>query len=77
MEDNKEQKLYDSFVDVLTDRLDNEPSAQDLAVILNFLKYNNIQATNKHKGVSKLTEKLNSQLPFDEDDDEQPLRRVK
>jgi hypothetical protein len=73
--DSKERKLYDSFVDVLADRLDNEPSAQDLAVILNFLKYNNIQATKKHKGVADLTEKFN-QLPF-EDDDEQPLRRIK
>lgn len=74
--DSKERKLYDSFVDVLADRLDNEPSAQDLAVILNFLKYNNIQATNKHKGVADLTKKFENQLPF-EDDDEQPLRRIK
>lgn len=74
----KEQKLYDTFVDVLTEKLDNEPSAQDLAVILNFLKYNNIQATDKHKGVAKLTNKLNSQLPFEDDEDElQPLRRIK
>lgn len=73
----KEQQLYDNFVDVLTERLDNEPSAQDLAVILNFLKYNNIQATSKHKGVSKLTDKLANQLPFDDEDDEQPLRRIK
>ena len=72
----KEQQLYDAFVDVLTDRLDNEPSAQDLAVILNFLKYNNIQATDKHKGVRNLTDKLNSQLPF-EDEGEQPLKRIK
>lgn len=75
----KEQKLYDTFVDVLTEKLDNEPSAQDLAVILNFLKYNNIQATDKHKGVSKLTDKIKSQLPFDEDGEDmlQPLRRIK
>ncbi len=72
----KEQQLYDAFVDVLTDRLEGEPSAQDLAVILNFLKYNNIQATTKHKGVNNLMNKLSSKLPFEEED-ELPLRRVK
>lgn len=73
---DKEQQLYDAFVAVLAARLDEKPSAQDLAVILNFLKYNNIQATTKHKGVNNLMNKLSSKLPFEEED-ELPLRRVK
>lgn len=75
-----EQELYDKFVDVLNLRLDSEPSAQDLNVVLNFLKYNNIQATNKHKGVANLTEKAKTILPFDcddEDSDVLPFRSVK
>lgn len=73
-----EYKIYDKFVEVLNDKLDNEPSAQDLAVILNFLKYNNIQASKKHKGVNALTQKAKDLLPFDEDElSEVPLRRVK
>jgi len=73
---DKEQDLYDKFVDVLNSRLESEPSAQDLAVVLNFLKYNNIQATTKHKGVARLQENLKTKLPFDEED-ELPLRRLK
>lgn len=73
----KEQQLYDKFVDVLDERLDNEPTAQDLTVILNFLKYNNIQATTKHKGVAKLTEKLASKLPFEDEELLPEIRRVK
>lgn len=74
---DKEQELYDRFVDVLNDRLDAEPSAQDLAVVLNFLKYNNIQASSKHKGVAKLTDKIKTQLPFEEEDELPDIRRVK
>lgn len=73
----REQELYDKFVDVLNSKLDSEPSAQDMAVVLNFLKYNNIQATTKHKGVAKLTEKISSQLPFEEEDELPSIRRVK
>ena len=63
-----EQQIYNKFVEVLNDRLDNEPSAQDLTVVLNFLKYNNIQASNtKHKGVNKLTEKIKDMLPYDDE----------
>ena len=72
-----EQLLYDKFVDVLNNKLDGEPSAQDLAVVLNFLKYNNIQASSKHKGVTTLTKKVDSLLPFEEDSDLQPIRRIK
>ena len=74
-----EQQLYDKFVEVLNDKLDNEPTAQDLSVVLNFLKYNNIQASSKHKGVNELTNKSKTLLPFDDDeDDELPqIRRIK
>lgn len=74
---DKEQQLYDKFVDVLNEKLDNEPTAQDLAVTLNFLKYNNIQASIKHKGVAKLANKLPSELPFEEDDLLPEIRRIK
>lgn len=73
----EEQKLYDKFVEVLNDTLDAEPSAQDLAVVLNFLKYNNIQATSKHKGVASLTNKIKTQLPFEDEDELPEIRRVK
>lgn len=75
---DKEREIYDKFVEVLNDKLDSEPSAQDLAVVLNFLKYNNVQATTKHKGVSSLMDKISNQLPFEEED-ELPvvMRRVK
>ena len=75
-----EQELYDKFVDVLNLRLDSEPTAQDLNVVLNFLKYNNIQATNKHKGVADLTNKARTILPFDSDDEDNdviPIRSFK
>lgn len=74
----KEYLLYDKFVDVLNDKLDGVPTAQDLAVVLNFLKYNNIQASDKHKGVSDLTAKIKTNLPFDDEyDNVLPLKKVK
>ena len=75
----KERELYDKLVDVLNDKLENDPSSQDLAVVLNFLKYNNIQASNKHKGVAKLAENAEKTtlLPFDEEDELPSLRLVK
>lgn len=72
---SKEQEMYDAFVDVLTEKLKGEPTAQELAVVFNFLKYNNIQATEKHKGLSELA-KSAMELPF-EDEEQQPLRRIK
>lgn len=69
----KEQQLYDKFVDVLADKLENEPTAKDLEVVLKFLQSQNIQAsTTKHTGLNQLA----SKLPF-EDEDELPLRRIK
>lgn len=72
---DKERDLYDKFVDVLSDRLDSEPTPKDLEVILKFLQNNNIQATTKHSGLSELASKATS-LPF-EDEEELPLRRIK
>ncbi len=72
---DKEQQLYDKFVDVLIEVLNNEPTAKDLDVILKFLQSQNIQASTKHTGLNKLTSNI-SNLPF-EDDDELPLRVVK
>lgn len=72
---SKEQELYDRFVDVLNERLDMEPSAKDLEVVLKFLQSQNIQATTKHQGLSDLA-KAATALPF-EDEEELPLRRIK
>lgn len=76
---DKETALYDKFVDVLNDKLDGTPTAQDLTVVLNFIKYNNIQASDKHKGVSELTNKVKTSLPFDDEeyDNVLPLKKVK
>ena len=76
---DKERELYDKLVDVLNEKLDNGASAQDLAVVLNFLKFNNIQATTKHKGVKDLADKASTLLPFEEDEElpESYLKRVK
>lgn len=72
---DKEQKLYDKFVDVLNDILDGEPTPKELDIILNFLKNNNIQATPKNKGLANLAERM-TQLPFD-DEELLPLVRIK
>ena len=74
-----ESLLYDKFVDVLNDKLDGNPTAQDLTVVLNFIKYNNIQASDKHKGVKNLTDKVAANLPFDDEeyDNVLPLKKVK
>lgn len=71
----KEQKLYDSFVNILTRKLEEGPTPKELEIVMNFLKNNNIQATLKHSNLNELKEKTVS-LPF-EDDDELPLKRVK
>lgn len=70
---SKEQDLYDKFVDVLLNKMDCEPTAKDLEVVMKFLQNQNIQASpTKHSGLNELT----SKLPF-EDDDTLPLRVVK
>ena len=72
---DRERQLYDKFVDVLNEKLDDaEIKPKELEIIMNFLKNQNIQATTNHEGLNRLNEKLN--LPFDEDS-ELPLKRVK
>lgn len=71
---DKERQLYDKFVDVLNEKLnDEEIKPKELEIIMNFLKNQNIQATTNHEGLNRLNEKFN--LPFEEE--EQPLRRIK
>ena len=72
----KEQDLYNSFVDKLSDRLkSSECSVKDLEVIQKFIAQQGLQATRDHKGLDGLT-KQSMDLPF-EDEDESPIRRVK
>ena len=76
---DKERQLYDKFVDVLSDRLDEDPSPKDLEVVMKFLQNNNIQATQQHKGLNTLTQKATS-LPFEDEDElptERNLKRIK
>jgi len=75
----RERELYNKLVDVLNEKLDTDPSAQNLAVVLNFLKYNNIQATRSHKGVDRLADKFENttSLPFDDEDELPSLKLVK
>ena len=63
---DKERTLYEKFLDKLLDKLDDPLiSDKDMNVILNFLKFNNIQATIENPKVKELSEKLS--LPFDEE----------
>ena len=62
---SKESELYDKFVDCLSNKLDGEPTGKELEVVMNFLKRQNIQATTKHEGLKKLSDKV-VQLPFDD-----------
>lgn len=62
---SKESELYDKFVDVLSSKLDGEPTGKELEVVMNFLKQQNIQATTKHQGLKDLNSKI-VKLPFDD-----------
>lgn len=71
----KERELYDSFVNILLKKVsDASATPKELEIIMNFLKNNNIQASNQHKGLSELTN-IALNLPFD--DNEIPLKRIK
>ena len=73
---DKERILYDAFVDILLDKIQNgEAAPKELEIVMNFLKNNNIQANLKHQGLSKLASEATS-LPF-EDEDELPDRNLK
>ena len=71
----KEQKLYDKFVDILLDKLDGEITPKELEIVMKFLDNQNIQATQTHQGLNEITEKVMN-LPFEEDR-ELPLKRIK
>lgn len=73
---DKERVLYDSFVNTLLEKLDTGVATpKELEIIMNFLKNNNIQASDRHSGLSDLSNKV-SELPFPEED-ELPLKRIK
>lgn len=70
----REQDLYNKFVEVLIDKLEEEPTAKDLEVVMKFVQYQNLQADkDKHKGLQTLEE----MLPFEEESELPSLRRVK
>jgi hypothetical protein len=73
-----EQDLYDKFVKVLLDKLasGSECAPKDLEIIQRFIAQQGIQADPiKHRDLNKLKNSLD--LPFDEIEDEAPLKRVK
>lgn len=74
----KERELYDIFVETLIEKVKSgEATPKELEIVMNFLKNNNIQAHNSHKGLTELT-KAALDLPFDDDiNNQQPIRRVK
>lgn len=74
----KERALYDAFVDnLLTKVTEGSATPKELEIVMNFLKNNNIQATQNHKGLSALASQA-LELPFDEDFEKtSPLKRVK
>ena len=70
----KERELYNKFVDKLIGLLDNpDITPKELSVILDFLKANNIQATEDNEGLRNLITKF--ELPFDVD--ELPIERTR
>lgn len=73
---DKERELYDKFVDILSIKLDGDPSPKELEVVMKFLQNQNIQATTKHEGLNGLANKA-TLLPFDDEDNVLPLRAVK
>lgn len=74
---DKERELYDAFVDTLLDKVqDGSATPKELEIVMNFLKNNNIQASQKHKGLTELT-KAATNLPFEDEEELPQLRRVK
>ena len=71
----KEQQLYDKFVQTLLNKLqEGTATPKELEIVMNFLKNNNIQASPKHSGLFALANEA-LELPFS--DDEMPLKRIK
>lgn len=76
---DKERFLYDAFVDTLLDKVKSGTATpKELEIVMNFLKNNNIQANQKHRGLSELASKATA-LPFEDEDElpERTLKRVK
>lgn len=73
---DKERELYNKFVEVLSDRLDEGASPKDLEVIMKFLQNNNITASTSNKGLNTLARKA-LDLPFEEMDELPAVRRIK
>lgn len=64
----KERKLYDKFVDVLNNILEDDPTPQHLKIVREFLADNHISAlADTHKGLGVLSDRT-SALPFDDED---------
>lgn len=64
----KERELYNKFVDVLNEILDNEPTPAHLKIVREFLSDNNINALPEtHVKLGILANKKNI-LPFEEED---------
>ena len=64
MDKDKEQQLYDKFVDTLNNILDDKPSAQHLSVILNFLKYCSVKNVQDEEDNDNDEPETNIRLPF-------------
>lgn len=76
---DKERLLYDSFVQVLLEKVQsNEATPKELEIVMTFLKNNNIQASSKHSGLAQLAKEATN-LPFDDEDElpERSLKRIK
>lgn len=75
---DKERELYDAFVDNLLAKVtEGIATPKELEIVMNFLKNNNIQATQNHRGLAALASEA-LDLPFDEDfENTVPLKRVK
>ena len=73
---SREQRLYDKFVDTLLDKLNsNEVTPKELEIVMKFLDNQNIQANDRHKGLSNL--KTTMELPFEDEEILPSIRRVK
>lgn len=70
---DKERILYNKLVDKFLERLDDEPTHQELKIIHEFLKDNDIKALdNKHQGLTTLKDKVVN-FPFSEEEIEEAL----
>lgn len=67
----KERALYNKLVEKFLQRLDDNPTHQELKIIQEFLKDNDIRALDdKHQGLSSLKDKIIN-FPFSDEEIEQ------